>query len=204
MDEMFFIRLYPNGVTQRQEDGGRFREMEVGYRFLSSQQNGRPVWVLLWLLNDEPVRVTFECHCRLMAETIMKFLVVAVEAGSLSVPQPSDRTGPLVHATPLCIQEPAGEGLEAEIGSSEADSDYLGESGSSSKDPNCDEYVMDTPTGLPRYIFPATLPIPKLEDVLCFYHQLDLDAMGLAIRSVLVLLMIITPMEALSFELGIG
>ncbi|MED6106076.1 hypothetical protein PIB30_001469 [Stylosanthes scabra] len=191
MDKMFFIRLYPNGVTHRQKDGicfqcqahvvfqhprvstlqelrqvmlyklgGQFMEItEVGYRFLSSlRRNRRPIWMLVWLLNDKHVRVSFECHRRLTAETIIEFLVVQAEAGNLSVPQPSDLTEPPAHATPLCIQEPAGKGLEAEIGSSEADSDYFVESGSSSEDPNCD----------------------KLEDVPCFYQQLDLDAMRIS------------------------
>ncbi|MED6205763.1 hypothetical protein PIB30_020732 [Stylosanthes scabra] len=86
-----------------------------------------------------------------------------------------------VHATPLCIQEPAGEGLEAEIVIFEADSDYLGEYDSSSdEDPNSTECVMDTPTGRPQYILPAPLQIPRLEGVPCFHQQLDLDAMRIS------------------------
>ncbi|MED6174852.1 hypothetical protein PIB30_072923 [Stylosanthes scabra] len=77
--------------------GGRFSEItEVGYRFLSPQPNRRPVWMLVWLLNDEHMRVTFECHRRLMAEIIMEFLVVAAEAGSPSVPLPGEPPGPPV------------------------------------------------------------------------------------------------------------
>ncbi|MED6162983.1 hypothetical protein PIB30_075662 [Stylosanthes scabra] len=114
--------------------GSRLREItEVGYLFLSPPQpNRRPVWMLVWLLNEEHVRVTFEFHRRLMAETIMEFLVVAADAGSPSTPQPSELPGPPVHATSLCIAEPAGEG-GAEKGNSESIPNYLGESGSSSE-----------------------------------------------------------------------
>ncbi|MED6174258.1 hypothetical protein PIB30_067376 [Stylosanthes scabra] len=48
-----------------------------------------------------------------MAETIMELLVVAAEAGSPSVPQTSEPPGPPVHVTPLCIADPAGEGVDA-------------------------------------------------------------------------------------------
>ncbi|MED6178293.1 hypothetical protein PIB30_106180 [Stylosanthes scabra] len=37
--------------------GAQFNEItEVGYLFLSPQPNRRPVWMLVWLLNDEHVR----------------------------------------------------------------------------------------------------------------------------------------------------
>ncbi|MED6222604.1 hypothetical protein PIB30_065901 [Stylosanthes scabra] len=87
----------------------------------------RPGWMLVWLLNDEHVRVTFEYHRRLMAKTIMEFLVVATDAGSPSVPQPNEPSRPPVHATPLRIAESAGEGVEAEIGGSDSDLNYLRE-----------------------------------------------------------------------------
>ncbi|MED6187453.1 hypothetical protein PIB30_076580 [Stylosanthes scabra] len=178
MDEMFFIRLYPNGITHRQEGGvlcrceapvvfqhprinplqelrqvmlhnlgGQFNEItEVGYCFLSPQPNRGPMWMLVWLLNDEHVQVTFECHRRLMAETIMEFLVVADEAGSPSVPQSGEPPGQPVHATLLCIAEPSGEGVEAETGSSDSDSNFLEESGSSSEGPGGNECIADTPS----------------------------------------------------------
>ncbi|MED6173910.1 hypothetical protein PIB30_064155 [Stylosanthes scabra] len=116
-------------------------------RFLSPQSNRRPVWMLVWLLNNEHVRITFECHRRLMAEiTIMEFLVVAVEVGSPSVPQSSEPLEPPVSTTPLCIAEPIGEGVEAKIGNSESDLHYLGKSGSSSQGPHGDECTTETPS----------------------------------------------------------
>ncbi|MED6212650.1 hypothetical protein PIB30_085486 [Stylosanthes scabra] len=210
---MFFIRLYPNGVTHRQEDGilfycqapvmfqhPRIRTLkklqqvmlsnlgdrvseitEIEYSFLSPQPNRRPVRMLVWLLNDEHVRVTFECHRRLMAETIMEFLVVVAEASSPSVPQPDEPPGPPIHATPLWVVKPVGEGVEAEIGSSDFDSDYLGESASSSEGLNDDGCIPDTPSGgRPRYILPLPLPIPRVEDVLCFYQQDEFDALQIS------------------------
>ncbi|MED6125560.1 hypothetical protein PIB30_069613 [Stylosanthes scabra] len=97
--------------------------------------------MLVWLLNDEHVQVTFECHRRLMAETIMEFLVVADETGSPSVPQSSESPGTPIDVTPLCIAGPVGDGVEVELGSFDSDSDYLGESDSSSEGPNGDEYI---------------------------------------------------------------
>ncbi|MED6217417.1 hypothetical protein PIB30_017477 [Stylosanthes scabra] len=98
---------------------GRVPTSQVGNRFLSLQHNMGHGWMLVWLLNDEHVRVTFECHRRLMEETIMELLVVVTEAGGSSIRQPSEPPGPPVHATPLCIAEPAGEVAELELGSSE-------------------------------------------------------------------------------------
>ncbi|MED6145015.1 hypothetical protein PIB30_021005 [Stylosanthes scabra] len=156
---------------------GRFMEItEVGYRFLSPQSNRRPMWMLVWLLNDEHVRVTFECHRRLMAETIMEFLVVAAEIGTSSVPQSSESLEPPINVTPLCIVGSVGDRVEAELGNSDFDSDYLGDSDSSSEWPNDDECILETLVAVrPRYILPPPLPIPSLANVPCFYQQLDTD-----------------------------
>ncbi|MED6218544.1 hypothetical protein PIB30_027618 [Stylosanthes scabra] len=84
--------------------GGGFREIrKVGYRFLSLQPNGRFVHILVWLFNDEHVRVTFGCHRRLMPQHVMDFFVEVGEAGS--------PYGPPVAATPVCIAE-SSEGGE--------------------------------------------------------------------------------------------
>ncbi|MED6212255.1 hypothetical protein PIB30_081532 [Stylosanthes scabra] len=113
-----------------------------------------------------------------MAETIMEILVVAAEVGSSSFPQSGEPPGPPVHATLLCVVEPSEEGVEAEIGSSDLDLDYLGESGSSSEGPNGNECIPDTPSvGRPRYMLPPPLPIPRLEDVPYFYQQVEFDAL---------------------------
>ncbi|MED6185413.1 hypothetical protein PIB30_056831, partial [Stylosanthes scabra] len=94
---------------------GRFSEIsKIGYRFLSSQPNRRPVWML-----KQAIRVFHN---------------------------PVSSPGPPVHATPLYIAEPSREGVEAEISSSDSDSDYLEESGSSSEGPNGDECIPDTPS----------------------------------------------------------
>ncbi|MED6189195.1 hypothetical protein PIB30_093519 [Stylosanthes scabra] len=133
--------------------------------------------MLVWLLNDEYVRVTFECHQRLMAKHIMEFLVVAVEVGTPSFPQASAPLGPLVAATLVHIAEPIGEGVEAEIGSLDSDSGYLSESGYSFEGLHDDEYIPEIASGgRPRYILLASHPITSLVEVSCFYQQLDLDA----------------------------
>ncbi|MED6145281.1 hypothetical protein PIB30_023679 [Stylosanthes scabra] len=81
-------------------------------------------------------------------------------------------------ATPVRIAKPIGEGVEARIGSSDSNSDYLGDSSSSSEGPHGDEYIPETPSvGRPQYIMPAPHPIPSLADVPCFYQQVDLDTM---------------------------
>ncbi|MED6153350.1 hypothetical protein PIB30_101129 [Stylosanthes scabra] len=134
---MFFIRLYPNGVTNRREDGIWFqcqspmvfqhprvstlRELQLvmlsnlGGRFREIKEpNRRPMWMLVCFLNDEHIRVIFECHRRLMTETIIEFLVVAVETGTSSVPQSSESPRSPIDVTPLCIAGPIGDGVEAE------------------------------------------------------------------------------------------
>ncbi|MED6172827.1 hypothetical protein PIB30_053585 [Stylosanthes scabra] len=59
------------------------------------QPDGRFLHLLVWLFNDEHVRVTFECHCRLMPQHVMDFLV---EVGRIPA-------GPPVAATPVRIAE---------------------------------------------------------------------------------------------------
>ncbi|MED6113323.1 hypothetical protein PIB30_069735, partial [Stylosanthes scabra] len=116
--------------------GGGFKEIrKVGYRFLQRQPNGRFVHLLVWLFNDEHVRVTFRCHHRLMPQHNMEFLV---EVGG----------------SPSCPCSNTGPNCRTEGG----------------------ECGADTPTTrCPRYILPAPPPIPRLEDVPCFFQQLDLN-----------------------------
>ncbi|MED6131093.1 hypothetical protein PIB30_006714 [Stylosanthes scabra] len=74
--------------------GGRFTKIrKVGYRFLRRQPDGKFVHLLVWLFNDEHVRVTFGCHRRLMPQHVMDFLVQAGERLS----------GPPVAATPVRV-----------------------------------------------------------------------------------------------------
>ncbi|MED6137942.1 hypothetical protein PIB30_069706, partial [Stylosanthes scabra] len=62
---------------------------------------------------------------------------------------------------------------EMEMDNSESDSDYASCSGSSSDCQEGGECIPDTPaTGRPRYILPASPPIPRLEDVPCFFSSL--------------------------------
>ncbi|MED6173888.1 hypothetical protein PIB30_063917 [Stylosanthes scabra] len=92
-----------------------FREIrKVRYRFLSRQPNGRFVHLLVWLFNDEHVRVTFRCHCRLMPQHVMDFLVEVGEAGS--------PCGPPVTATPVCIAKSSVPDTKMAMDNSESDS----------------------------------------------------------------------------------
>ncbi|MED6221227.1 hypothetical protein PIB30_052526 [Stylosanthes scabra] len=104
--------------------GGGFTEIrKVGYRFLQRQPNGRFVHQLVWLFNDEHVRVTFGCHRRLMPQHVMVFLV---EVGG-------NPSGPPVAATPVRIAEPPAPETEAAMDNSEPnDSDYATSTASSS------------------------------------------------------------------------
>ncbi|MED6151683.1 hypothetical protein PIB30_084729 [Stylosanthes scabra] len=122
--------------------GSGFTEIrKVGYRFLQRQANDRFVHLLVWLFNDEHVRVTFGCSRRLMPQHVMDFLV---EVGG----SPSS---PPVAATPVRIVEPPAPEEGGECGA-------------------------DTPAArCPHYILPAPPPIPRLEDVPCFFQQFDLD-----------------------------
>ncbi|MED6174054.1 hypothetical protein PIB30_065270 [Stylosanthes scabra] len=55
--------------------GGGFTEIrKVGYRYLQRQPDGRFHHLLVWLFNDEHVRVTFGCHRILMPQHVMDFL----------------------------------------------------------------------------------------------------------------------------------
>ncbi|MED6109716.1 hypothetical protein PIB30_036177 [Stylosanthes scabra] len=77
--------------------GGGFKEIrKVGYRYLQRQPDGRFLHLLIWLFNDEHVRVTFGCHRRLMPQHVIDFLV---EVGRIPA-------GPPVTATPVRIAEP--------------------------------------------------------------------------------------------------
>ncbi|MED6187431.1 hypothetical protein PIB30_076415 [Stylosanthes scabra] len=79
--------------------GGGFTEIrKIGYRYLQRQPYGRFLHLLVWLFNDEHVRVTFGCHHRLMPQHVMDFLV---EVGRIPASPP-------VAATPVRIAEPPG------------------------------------------------------------------------------------------------
>ncbi|MED6188294.1 hypothetical protein PIB30_084607 [Stylosanthes scabra] len=76
--------------------GGGFMEIrKVGYRYLQRQPDGRFQHLLVWLFNDEHIRVTFRCHRRLMPQHVMDFLV---EVGRIPVA-----------ATPVWIADPPGK-----------------------------------------------------------------------------------------------
>ncbi|MED6174477.1 hypothetical protein PIB30_069374 [Stylosanthes scabra] len=96
--------------------GGGFTEIrKVEYRYLQRQLNGRFVHLLVWLFNDEHVRVTFGCHRRLMPQHVMDFLV---EVGRIPAGLP-------VAATPVRIAEPPAPKTKAAMDNSEEDdSDY--------------------------------------------------------------------------------
>ncbi|MED6139128.1 hypothetical protein PIB30_080967 [Stylosanthes scabra] len=136
--------------------GGGFKVIKkVGYHFLSPQPNGRFMHLLVWIHNDEHIRVTFDfkCHRRLMPQHIMDFSVEVVEVGCPSVPRANEPSGLPFAATPFRF-------------------------GSSFGGLHDDEYISNTPAGRRlRYILLALYPIPSLVDVPCFFHQLDLDAM---------------------------
>ncbi|MED6112093.1 hypothetical protein PIB30_058620 [Stylosanthes scabra] len=94
--------------------GGGFREIrKVGYRYLQRQPDGRFLHLLVWLFNDEHVRVTFGCHRRLMPQHVMDFLV---EVGRIPAGLP-------VAATPVRIVEPPLLETEAAMGHSESEED---------------------------------------------------------------------------------
>ncbi|MED6115807.1 hypothetical protein PIB30_094297, partial [Stylosanthes scabra] len=121
----------------------------------------RFVHLLVWLFNDEHVRVTFGCHHRLMPQHVMNFLV---EVGS-------NPSGPPVAATQVRIAEPPAPETEAAMDNSESDdSDYATSTASSSNVQEGGECGTDTPVArCPRYILSAPPPIPRLEDVPCFF-----------------------------------
>ncbi|MED6211934.1 hypothetical protein PIB30_078346 [Stylosanthes scabra] len=192
------IRLHPNAVAHERQDGvwfqsdspvvfqhadistmselqavflyhlgGGFTEIrKVGYRYLQRQPNGRFVHLLVWLFNDEHVRVTFGCHHRLMPQHVMDFLF---EVSRIPAGLP-------VAATPVRIAEPPTPETDAAMGHSESeedDSDYAMSTASSS---DAQEGGAETRSAsCPHYILPAPPPIPRVEDVPCFFQQLDLD-----------------------------
>ncbi|MED6223493.1 hypothetical protein PIB30_074480 [Stylosanthes scabra] len=148
--------------------GGGFTEIrKVAYRYLQRQPNGRFVHLLVWLFNDEHVCVTFGFHRRQMPQHVMDFLV---EVGRIPAGQP-------VAATPVRIAEPPAPKKEAAMDNSEEDdSDYATSTASSSDAQEGGEGGAETQSAsCPCYILPAPHPIPRVEDVPCFFQQLDLD-----------------------------
>ncbi|MED6202421.1 hypothetical protein PIB30_105268, partial [Stylosanthes scabra] len=144
--------------------GGGFTEIrKVGYHYLQRQPDGRFVHLLVWLFNDEHVRVTFGCHRRWMPQHVMDFLV---EVSRIPVGLP-------VAATPVRIAESPTPKTEAAMGYSESeedDSDYGTSTTSSSGAQEHGEGGAETrPASCPRYIFPAPPAIPRVEDVPCFF-----------------------------------
>ncbi|MED6181565.1 hypothetical protein PIB30_020486 [Stylosanthes scabra] len=118
MSELVAVFLHPLG-------GGFTTIRRVGYRFLRRQPDGRFVNLLVWLFNDEHVRVTFRCHRRLMPQYVMDFLVeVGVSA-----------QGPPVAATLVRTVAPSSPPeAEMSVDNSESDSEYSESTGSSSSD----------------------------------------------------------------------
>ncbi|MED6141134.1 hypothetical protein PIB30_100331 [Stylosanthes scabra] len=149
--------------------GGGFTEIrKVGYRYLQRQPDGRFHHLLVWLFNDEHVRVTFGCHRRLMPQHVMDFLV---EVGRIPAGMP-------VAATPVRIADPPPE-TEAAMGysdSKEDNSDYATSTASSS---DAQEGGAGSPetrsASRARHVLPAPPPIPGVEDVPCYFQQLSLD-----------------------------
>ncbi|MED6149387.1 hypothetical protein PIB30_061846 [Stylosanthes scabra] len=125
------------------------------------------VHLLVWLFNDEHVRVTFVFHRRLMPQHVMDFLV---DVGRIPAAQS-------VAATTVQIAEPPAPETEAAMGHSEEDdSDYATSTASSSDAQEGGDGGAETRSAsCPRYILPAPPPIPRVEDVPCFFQQLDLD-----------------------------
>ncbi|MED6139640.1 hypothetical protein PIB30_085733 [Stylosanthes scabra] len=77
--------------------GGRFMQIrKVMYHYMQRQPDGRFVHLLVWLFNDEHVRVTIGFHCRLMPQHVMDFLV---DVGRIPA-------GQSVTAAPVRIAEP--------------------------------------------------------------------------------------------------
>ncbi|MED6190371.1 hypothetical protein PIB30_105199, partial [Stylosanthes scabra] len=188
----FGIRLHPNAAIHERQDrvqsdspvvfqhanistmseleavflynlGGGFTEIrKVGYRYLQRQPHGRFVHLLVWLFNDDHVRVTFGCHRRLMPQHIMDFLV---EVGRSPAGSP-------VAATLVRIAEPPVPETEAAMNNSkEDDSDYATSTASSSDAQEGGECAAETRSAsCPRYILPAPPLFPRVEDVPCFFQ----------------------------------
>ncbi|MED6159389.1 hypothetical protein PIB30_041957 [Stylosanthes scabra] len=172
------IRLHPNAVAHERQDGvwfqsdspvvfqhanistmtelqavflyhlgGGFTEIrKVGYRYLQRQPDGRFLHLLVWLFNEEHVRITFGCHRRLMPQHVMDILV---EVDRIPAGLP-------VAATPFRIAEPP---LRKPKRRWEG-----GAGGPEARSASC-----------PRHVLPAPPPIPRVEDVPCYFQQLDLD-----------------------------
>ncbi|MED6207430.1 hypothetical protein PIB30_035726 [Stylosanthes scabra] len=166
--EHLVIRLHPDATVHEREDGVWFQYASlVVFQHSDMSTMSEFVHLLVWLFNDEHVRVTFGCHRRLIPQYVMDFLV-----------QLGDRPhGPPVAATPMRIAEPTMPEADTVMDKSDSESDYSASSGSSSSDSDeGDDCIPKTQgSGCPRYILPAPPPIPRLEDVSCFFQQLDLD-----------------------------
>ncbi|MED6147231.1 hypothetical protein PIB30_042185 [Stylosanthes scabra] len=93
-----------------------------------------------------------------------------VDVGRIPAGQP-------VAATPVRIAEPPAPKTKAAMGhSEEGDLDYATSTASSSDTQEGGDGGAKTRlTSCPRYILPASPPIPRVEDVPCFFQQLDLD-----------------------------
>ncbi|MED6161981.1 hypothetical protein PIB30_066067 [Stylosanthes scabra] len=148
-------------------EGGFMENRKVGYRYLQRQPNGRFVHLLVWLFNDKHVRITFGCHRRLMPQHVMDFLV---EVGRIPASLP-------VAATLVRIAEPPTPETETAMGHlEEDDSDYATSTASSYDAQEGGEGGAETRSAsYSRYILPAPPPIPREEDMPCFFQQLDLD-----------------------------
>ncbi|MED6207328.1 hypothetical protein PIB30_034746 [Stylosanthes scabra] len=164
MDQPLIIRLHPNVVIHERQDGVWFQsDSSVVFQHQEMSTMSELVAVFLHHLRG---RFTAIRKVGLMPQHVMDFLVEV--GGSIY--------GPPVAATSVRAVGPSLPETEMAVDNSESDSEYSTSTGSSCSDgAEGDDCVPETTTGAgcSRYVLPAPPPIPRLDDVPCFFQQLD-------------------------------
>ncbi|MED6199375.1 hypothetical protein PIB30_075369 [Stylosanthes scabra] len=163
------IRLHPNAAVHERQDGVWFQSNSpVVFQHADISTMSELEAVFLYNLGGgftEIRKVGYRYLQRQPNGRFVHLLVGRIPAGLL------------VAVTPVRIAEPPALEIEAAMGHSEEDdSDYAMSTTSSSDAQEGGEGGAETRSAsCPRYILLAPPPIPRVEDVPCFFQQLDLD-----------------------------
>ncbi|MED6156643.1 hypothetical protein PIB30_016190 [Stylosanthes scabra] len=173
MEEPLIIRLHPNAVIHERQDGVWFQsDSAVVFQHQDMSTMAELVHVFSHHLGGRFTEIRKVGYRFLRRQPDGKFVHLLAD---------ERHSGPPVATTPVHVAEPSmPENEPATMDDSESDFDDSASTGSSSADSlDGDECIPETArAGCSRYVLPAPPPIPRLEDVPCFFQQLDLDEEG--------------------------
>ncbi|MED6148053.1 hypothetical protein PIB30_049575 [Stylosanthes scabra] len=170
MEQPLIIRLHPNAVIHERQDGVWFQsDSSVVFQHHEMSRMSELVAVFLHHLRGGFTAIRKVGYRYLQRQPDGRFVhLLHMRAARRSDPEPRCRT--LLLETEMAVDNSESD--------SESDSEYSASTGSSSSDGvEGDDFVPETTTGAgcSRYVLLAPPQIPRLDDVPCFFQQLDLN-----------------------------